>query len=681
MSNGFNPNGSGAHDALREDRAADAAVDSFKDKMKDKAKGKGSDFLKNKLGKKESGASNLSKGMKEPNAGDLSNGMGGAENPGTDAASTGGLGKKPLLGGNKPDSGGNIKNVAGKAAAAGQIVSTGVKIGFLAKLLSFMKMAMGIIQQGAAAVASAVPAFFAAIGNAVAAVAHTVGGFLASMGSAVVSGVSALAVGISGALGLGSTAAAVAAVSVLGLAGATSVILVSGVIMSATDQKYDGTVPDCAISVKKAKAVLGEVAVDAIMLENAKSIYSVMKTFGLSDEQVAGMLGNWQVESHIDPTTIEGIYDEPQNINGPKHQDAMSDWDAYVRGPLSRIYSKGGTDYTQNSGYLASDGKKYPGIGLAQWTGGGAMTLLNFAESVQKEWWSIDYQLAYMLAKGAPTGRFDKNFWPMYKSQSGSAGEDATWFAQYFEGNTKLAGSARSEAAEQWLEQEKSWSVDSMYGNSIIEMAKELGDVATDGAVASKLKHCVRSMKYDNSTLANAAVSYAYETQAEGRGNDGTPLYRRVHRAIWPDDSVFQACDRGVATAVIWSGTDEDYPSGPTQAQLAYLNSSDKWTRIGGSGSVRMEDLMPGDVFCLSGHTFLYVGHEAVAKKYPDTSPKVDSVSASLNERSPGCGHDANDIIERLHGQDWIGRGEYQIFRCSKPDGGTRYKNAGAGAD
>lgn len=111
------------------------------------------------------------------------------------------------------------------------------------------------------------------------------------------------------------------------------------------------------------------------------------------------------------------------------------------------------------------------------------------------------------------------------------------------------------------------------------------------------------------------------------------------------------------------------------------MTSSDKWTKVGGASSVKMSDLMPGDIFCLKGHVFMYVGHEAVAAKYPNTASNIDSVSASHNERSPGCGNDANDIIERKHGQDWLGRGEYQIFRCTKPDHGTKYKNAGAGVN
>lgn len=674
MPDNFNPQGSGAQDALREDQAANAAMDGIKDKIKDKAHQKGTEALKNKLGKNKSGS------------GDLTGGKGGAENPGVDAAAdatedaSGGLGGKPKLGGKKPGLGG-IKGTANKAAMAGHAGASAAKIGMLAKMLGFLKMAMGFIQQGAAAVVGAIPAFIAGVVNAVVAAAHAVGGFLASAGGAILSGISAFAAGIGGALGFGATAATVTAVAAVGGAGLAGVILIGGVIMSATDHKFDGNVPDCAVAVKQAQAAAVEIDANAVMLENAKKVYSVMKTFGLSDEQIAGMLGNWQIESGIDPTTIEGIYDETQNVQGPKHQDAMKDWDAYVRGPLSRIYAKNGKDYTQNSGYMASDGKKYPGIGLVQWTGGGAMNFLNFAQSLKKDWWTIDYQLAYMLAKDAPTGQYGKQFWPTYKGQSVSAGEASTWFAQYFEGNTTMAIPERAAAAEKWLAQEKSWSVDANYGNSIIAMAKQLGDVATDGAVAGKLKKCVRSMNYDNSTLANAAVSYAYETQDEGKGNDGTPLYRRLHEVIWPGDPYFQSCDRGVATAVRWSGTDEEFPAGATGTQLAYLTSSDKWTKVGGSGSVKMEELMPGDIFCLDGHIFMYVGHEAVIAKYPDAGAKVDSVSASYQERSPGCGVDANDIIERMKGQDWIGRGEYQIFRCSKPDNGTKYKDAGAGAN
>ena len=393
---------------------------------------------------------------------------------------------------------------------------------------------------------------------------------------------------------------------------------------------------------------------------------------------MAGVLGNFSTESGIDPTTIEGIYDENYNINGPKHQDAMSNFDAYVRGPLSEKYSgfTGSGGPVKNPGGYTSDadGKMYPGLGMGQYTGGGAKVFLDAADSAGAPWYTIDFQLAYTLAKGAPAS--GSGFWEKYKQQTGDAAAMARYFSQYWEGNTSNGWEERQSSATSWYEQLGSWSADSTYGNSVIAMAERLGATATDNNVAKKKSNCAKTINADNSSIANAAVSYAYETQDEGRGNNGTELYQRVHDAIWGSGDIYQSCDRGVATAVRWSGSDDTYPAGATGEQLAYLLSSEKWEKVGSSGSLTMEDLLPGDVFCLDGHTFLYVGTDAVKAKYPDSNG--DSVSASYQERSPGVGNDASDIINRMNGQDWIGRGEYQVFRCVKPDHSTTYTNAGS---
>ena len=355
----------------------------------------------------------------------------------------------------------------------------------------------------------------------------------------------------------------------------------------------------------------------------------------------------------------------------------MSNFDAYVRGPLSEKYSGftgSGGPVKNPDGYTAGDGKMYPGLGMGQYTGGGAKTFLDAADSAGASWYTIDFQLAYTLAKGAPAS--SSGFWEKYKQQTGDAAAMARYFSQYWEGNTSNGWEKRQSSATSWYEQLGSWSADSTYGNSVIAMAERLGATATDNNVAKKKSNCAKTINADNSSIANAAVSYAYETQDEGRGNDGTELYRRVHDAIWGSGDIYQSCDRGVATAVRWSGSDDTYPAGSTTEQLAYLLSSEKWEKVGSSGSLTMQDLLPGDVFCLDGHTFLYVGTDAVKAKYPDSNG--DSVSASYQERSPGVGNDASDIINRMNGQDWIGRGEYQVFRCVKPDHSTTYTNAGS---
>lgn len=575
------------------------------------------------------------------------------------------------------DTGQEVKQVGKTAKNVSAGVSAGVKGAILAKFMNMMQMAMLMLTNLAGMTS-------AAVGGAL--------GFLSQIGSMIAAGVSSLVSGavsfftgavsfVSSALGIGATAATAAVASTGAIVALTAVLVVTGVAMVSTTNKSDEKLIDCTVAVGKAMSPIDDINPDAMQLRNAQQIYSVLSTYGLSDEQVAGVLGNFSTESGIDPTTIEGIYDEDHNISGPRHQNAMKDWDAYVRGPLSDAYvgfTGSGGPIKNPGGYTASDGKMYPGIGMGQYTGGGAMTFLNFAEQMGVAWYSVDFQLAYTLAKGAPTGSFAASggFWNAYKEQTGGARDMAFFFSKFWEGNTSNGFPARQDSAESWLEKLKSWEVDEAYANSVIAIAERMGSIATDNNVASKKAVCVSTINADNSSIANAAVSYAYETQTEGMGNNGTELYRRVHDNIFPGDIWYMSCDRGVATAVRWSGSDDTFPQGATNTQLAYLQTSDKWKSVGMSGSLTMEDLLPGDVFCLDGHIFLYTGTEAVKAKYPNSNG--DSVSASYMERSPGVGIDTTDIVVNRDGQDWIGRGEYEVFRCVKPDDSPKYKNAGS---
>jgi hypothetical protein len=303
MPDNFNQNGSGAQDALHEDHKKDGSTagskdrnaDSHKNDEKNKSHGEGSDKSKNKSNKTDADDS-LSNGNSNGNKADaksLSKGKGSAENPGNGGSSSAleddGQDEKPM---GKKSKDGN-KHTARKAAAAGaKAASAGAKASLLAKILAFMKMAMGLIQQGAAMVAGAIPAFIAGIINAVVAGAYAVGGFIASVGGALLTGMSAFAAGIAGVLGIGSTAAAVTAVAAVGTVLIASISIVGGAVLSLSNNKFDGNIPDCAASVEAVQTKASETNADAAMLDNAKKIYSVMKTFGLSDEQIAGMLGN-----------------------------------------------------------------------------------------------------------------------------------------------------------------------------------------------------------------------------------------------------------------------------------------------------------------------------------------------------------------------------------------------------
>lgn len=432
----------------------------------------------------------------------------------------------------------------------------------------------------------------------------------------------------------------------------------------------DDTVDKCVVDKEAFQTT--DVVITAEQCEmHAKLVYSVFHVYGLADTNIAGILGNWSVESEIDPTSIEGIYDERYNPAGPRKSVAFSDLSAYTTGKVFPMYANNNTSINR-SAYQADDGKYYCGLGLGQWTGPAGKQLLDFASGAGGNWYDLDVQLAFCLA---PNG-YRPQFFPNWKGVTeSSASAAATAFAAGWEGNTALAQGARQIAAEGWLTKMASWTADVSYGNSIIAKAGSVSGAANNNAAKKALDECDEKAKgdYDNSSLAAAAVSYAYQTTDEGRGNDGTELYRRVHDNVYPGDGWYQSCDRGVACAVKWAGCDDSYPAGAVVAQLSYLvQNTDKWKEITDWGG-DYHNLQPGDVMVIAGngsihdHTVMFVGNEAIRAKYPD-APQEETyctVSASFNERSPGCGRWYNDLSQ------------YRIFRNIKKEDNSPYLNAG----
>lgn len=542
-----------------------------------------------------------------------------------------------------------VKNMS----RAGEAAEASMKTGMLVEMMKFFQMMGAMLAQAISSVVGGIAGVLNAIWTFITGVAQT----------------------IATVFSIGATAA-MAVVVTTALGGVFAVALIVGVGIAALSNTYvDDGLQDCSVSVTTALEA-ADIDVDAQQLANAKSIYSILKTYGLSDEQIAGVLGNFSAESGIDPTTIEGIYDEDYNIYGTKHQAALSDLDSYTRNDLAELYEGTGYGPSANpSGYTADDGLMYCGLGMGQYTGGSAKNFLAAAEELGTQWYTVDFQIAYTLAVGAPAS--GSSFWSNYMALGGSVADCTQYFAQYWEGNTILAQDDRVSAAESWYSLMSSWTVDETYGASVIAMASNISGEATDVAVSKAQSSCVSTVVYNNSTIASAAVAYAYETKAEGYGNNGTELYQRLHDYIWgTSDIYYMSCDRGVATAIRWSGSDDSYPAGDTSVQLSYLISSSKWALVGTADELTMDDLLPGDVFILDGHTFLYVGENAVQAVYSDSDG--DSVSASYMERSPGVGNDAYDIIVNRNGQDWSGRGVYYVYRCVDPDNSTTYASAGA---
>lgn len=123
----------------------------------------------------------------------------------------------------------------------------------------------------------------------------------------------------------------------------------------------------------------------------SNNICATLHRLGYSNKHIAAIIVNFGRESGIDPTAIEGIFDEPYNIEGEKHQLAI----------------KSGFDMSVYAPELVATNFSYPkpaGIGICGFTGETATALLNYAKAHDSyhtksayKWYDWQLQLAFML--------------------------------------------------------------------------------------------------------------------------------------------------------------------------------------------------------------------------------------------------------------------------------------------
>lgn len=572
------------------------------------------------------------------------------------------------------------KNTIKTAKKAANVGATAAKAGALYQSYSMIKSMMMFLANLATAVTGSISG---AVGG-IASVASAIWGFLSNalhaIAGAVAAGWHALTGVVGSVLAVGSTASSIIAggivgVSVLG-AGMTGVSMVDSIVNDPA--QWDANLPDCAVAIEKSMGKLNKKDMDKAQLDNAKKIYSVLKVFGLTDNEIGGILGNWSVESGIDPTSVEGIFSEKYEF-GPKKAAALADHNNYTLDLLDQYAKRGMSVYRAQ--YLSkNDGEYWPGVGLLQITPADRIVIP--AENLGRKWYDLDFQIAYILAMGSSitTGRGgNQEYFANYKQKmaNASASMCAANFLDEFEGcpgHSSLPSRQRS--AESWAKQFESWSVDKSYAESIMSLAKKLGMMASDKAIAAAKDKCVKLNKRDNSNIANALAAYAWPSKEESY-NDGTDLYQEVYLNIWGGRiGAMRSCDVGISTAVRWSGSDINYPAYSCAVQEAYVASSPKWRLVGPLSALKLEDLRPGDIALLPGHTWGYVGKEIIQRVH-GLDNNGTSVSASKDERSPGVGTDANFYLSR-GGADELGRGVYNIYRLVNPDNSDKYKNAGA---
>ena len=465
------------------------------------------------------------------------------------------------------------------------------------------------------------------------------------------------------------------AVTMVGGVGAGTIAIVNNQqtnLIIRQEDYYD----DCADKLEEAnkKQVTTPAGdVSAQQQECAEKMWALGKALGMTDEQCAGMLGNMQQESGIDPTTVEGIYNEPFQIGtrkaalmpepDPLPNNAMNAWFETLVG----MYARNGITLSR-SGYQY-DGVNYCcGLGLIQWTGPTGKHLVDTAAANGKKWYDLDLQCAAMI--GNEPSRL-QGFLNDRGNSSSVEAATGSWlgFMERGVGHAVLSGyqyENRANYAKDWYARFSSQSSSIAakwkdFANDVISMAGTVAGAATGKHAKEVEEECGGTEPApDNGTLADAAVAYAWETKEMGMGNDGTQLYHAVKDAVAPDDTwIYQSCDRGVATAVRWSGADDNFPMGSTTEQDSYLSSHPELWQFVGEYDSHYSELEPGDIVITTnvrrgsehGHIVMFVGNEAVRKKYPNSD--AEFVSASYLTRSPGCGD---------HPPAYVGDG-YHIYR------------------
>ena len=497
----------------------------------------------------------------------------------------------------------------------------------------------------------------------------------------MINGVTSFVTGlISGILNAGAWAVGSVVGVIVGTIGAIAFVFIG------TTHRVDDTLVGCGPEAKDTVRVASEETSnltagqnEAKRFETAQKIVSALRTAGWSDEQIAGALGNAEAASKLDPTMVEGFYGEAFQM-GPKKEDIFNNKRKYLDEVLYPAYAREGISLDKNT-YEAGGGSI--GIGLWQITGGRQHTFSEWVKQNNVKWGTVEAQVAYML-NGDNRGEWLKAYTGTKWSSPREASGD---FARGYEGNTTLAQEERRAKAEYWYSKMSDMKTDSAYGESVLALAKTAKIEASSNGANAVLNRCEtsRTGDYDNSSIARAAISIAWDNMQQSVLNNGTEVYQKVKELIFPNDPYNQSCDRSAATAIRWSGADDDFPVGAVEQQLAYLQTSDKWEEIHWNQDV--SKLQPGDVFIRwepspgVQHIMIYLGNKIVREIRPDNpgelmqgsygagaestnNGKIQHSGAGADSRSPALFPLPGTLYET-----------FRVFRNVKQETNSKYKN------
>jgi len=286
---------------------------------------------------------------------------------------------------------------------------------------------------------------------------HLAVGMMLAVGKNLMGGVLALGGAVSSALGGAVSAVAAGVTTATAGVAAVALVIVSAVTMLQDGGNValrDAVLANCQTTATRALDSIegSDGAVDQQTLLNAQVVYSVLAAWGMPDENVAGILGNWDAESGIDPTSVQNIFTSPQLMNDQKRTAAAN---------------------TDN------------GIGLGQWTFGRNSALQAYAATLGKDWWTLEVQLGFMLSAGEG-GNADV-VRDMISRSLGTPADAAIYFHDEWErsADTSEMAARRADKANKWMGLFSGWAINQALADSILAQAgTTIGDANTGRAAA-----------------------------------------------------------------------------------------------------------------------------------------------------------------------------------------------------
>ena len=324
--------------------------------------------------------------------------------------------------------------------------------------------------------------------------------------------------------------------------------------------------------------------------DNLQKIYNYFLATGLKDYQAAGIVGNIAIESHGDPTIIQGggHTDDPSTLTTPAHGYGIIQWD-----PGNRVI-----DYAKRVGLDPS-------------------TVHTLKTQLDIVFWHMKVE--------SPTGYRD--FWSRY-TKTVRLEEAVARFHEDVEGTTS-ALPERVAAAKLALGYPKNPSLETGESGSGACL-----DGSGDGAVAGdRVKTALNYAWPEYHKPPHFTLKPSYAKAVSDAQSKGLYVGGGIHPGI--------DCGGFITRVMQDSGDDPDYnksPAGNTVNQENYVKSSGKYTLISNPTTATLK---PGDIAINDRHTYMYVGPQPETFKNGEVVASASYSTSGASWRPPMAGHEA----------------------------------------